>query len=96
MGVWAFDGVAYCHHGGHINNQARRASRWLGSRLALHKADLPALERGRAMVKDSLSGDPTLSLSAKQRIDRVCLVFEDAWRSGRQPQLEEYLADPAY
>ncbi len=35
--------------------------------------------------------DDSLLLEAKERIDRVCLEFERAWKSGRQPQIEPYL-----
>jgi serine/threonine protein kinase len=45
------------------------------------------------MAGDSSSDDSVLSLSAKNRIDRICLAFEDAWKSDRQPQLEQCLGD---
>ena len=30
-----------------------------------------------------------------QRIDKVCLAFEDAWKAGEPPQIEQYLGDTA-
>lgn len=39
--------------------------------------------------------DEALPLSTKRRIDEVCLTFEDAWRSGQRPRLQEYLGDVA-
>ena len=42
------------------------------------------------MDEDSRSGE-TLSLAAQERIDKVCLAFEDAWKSGSCPPLEQYL-----
>lgn len=36
--------------------------------------------------------DSALSLPAKERIDRVCLAFEDAWRSGDRPRLEYFVS----
>ena len=34
----------------------------------------------------------TLPLDAKRRIDKVCLEFEAAWKSGQRPQIERYLS----
>jgi serine/threonine-protein kinase len=45
------------------------------------------------MSGDLYSGDDRLPLSAKQRIDRICLLFEDAWDTGRSPRAEEYLGE---
>jgi serine/threonine protein kinase len=33
----------------------------------------------------------TLPLAAERRIDRVCLEFENAWKSGEPPQIEQHL-----
>jgi serine/threonine-protein kinase len=35
---------------------------------------------------------PTLPLPSLERIDRVCLAFEDAWQAGQRPRVEEYCA----
>lgn len=37
--------------------------------------------------------DETLSLSALERIDQVCLKFEAAWKKGEAPSVEQYLGD---
>ncbi|MFV1964563.1 MAG: serine/threonine protein kinase [Pirellulaceae bacterium] len=34
-----------------------------------------------------------MPLASKSRIDEVCLKFEDAWRSGEQPALEDHVGD---
>jgi len=34
-----------------------------------------------------------LSFSLKEHIDRLCLAFEDAWRAGAKPRVEDYLRD---
>ncbi len=34
-----------------------------------------------------------LSLEAKERIDRICCAFEEAWRNGGRPQAEAFLGD---
>src|SRR5689334_8222218 len=34
-----------------------------------------------------------LTPALAQRVDAVCTRFEKAWQDGRQPRLEEYLAD---
>ena len=47
------------------------------------------------MAEDRSPDDSALPLSAKKRIDQLCLAFEDAWKSDRQPQLEQYLAEAA-
>jgi serine/threonine-protein kinase len=35
--------------------------------------------------------NPSLSLSAHWRIDSACMRFEEMWKSGRQPRLEDFL-----
>ena len=35
---------------------------------------------------------PPLDVSAKKRIDQICLRFEAAWRAGGHPPIEPYLA----
>ena len=45
------------------------------------------------MDNDSPTIEYSLSLEAKERIDRICLAFEEAWRSGIRPQVEAYLGD---
>jgi serine/threonine protein kinase len=37
--------------------------------------------------------DSTLPLAALERIERVCLAFEDAWKRGERPAVERYCAD---
>ncbi len=39
--------------------------------------------------------DFSLPLDAKERIDRVCWTFEEAWRNGGSPKAEEFLGDAA-
>jgi serine/threonine protein kinase/formylglycine-generating enzyme required for sulfatase activity len=39
------------------------------------------------------SPDDNGSLFQARRVDQVCARFEDAWRTGRQPRIEDYLAD---
>ena len=39
--------------------------------------------------------EDSLSLEALQRIDEICLAFEDAWKTGTPPQVEQYLGDNA-
>ena len=34
-----------------------------------------------------------LPLAAKERIDEICVAFEDAWKSGQRPQAEQYVAE---
>lgn len=43
------------------------------------------------MSKDASPDDDGLSLAAKERIDRICVAFEDAWKAGQRPRPEEYL-----
>ena len=38
------------------------------------------------------TGDGALPLDVARRVDRVCTAFEAAWRAGRRPRLEDYLA----
>ena len=37
--------------------------------------------------------DESLPLTVAERIDRVCLDFEAAWKAGRTPRIEDYLGD---
>jgi tetratricopeptide (TPR) repeat protein/tRNA A-37 threonylcarbamoyl transferase component Bud32 len=39
------------------------------------------------------SGNESLPLTMAQRVDAVCCRFEQAWKEGRRPALEDYLAD---
>jgi serine/threonine protein kinase/formylglycine-generating enzyme required for sulfatase activity len=39
------------------------------------------------------SPDDNGSLIQARRVDQVCARFEDAWRAGRQPRIEDYLPD---
>ena len=39
----------------------------------------------------SLSND-MLSTAALRRVDDICMRFEDLWRAGQQPRLEEFLS----
>lgn len=43
------------------------------------------------MSKDLPPDDDTLPLAAQERIDEICIRFEDAWRGGDQPRVEPYL-----
>ncbi|MGA2255203.1 MAG: tetratricopeptide repeat protein, partial [Thermoguttaceae bacterium] len=45
------------------------------------------------MNDDSQTTEYSLSLEAKERIDRICGAFEEAWRQGGRPQAETFLAD---
>lgn len=45
------------------------------------------------MAKGFPPNDDPLSLSAKERVDRICLAFEEAWKSGTRPRVEAYLGD---
>ena len=36
---------------------------------------------------------PTLSVEALERINRVCLEFEAAWKKGESPRIEDHLGD---
>ena len=40
-------------------------------------------------------GRGAMPLSLMARVDRACDAFEDAWRAGGRPRLEEFLVDPA-
>lgn len=42
-----------------------------------------------------LSGDNSLALSARERIDQVCLAFEDAWKRGETSAIEPLLESAA-
>ncbi len=39
--------------------------------------------------------DHSLSLEAKERIDRICRAFEEVWRRGGRPSAEDFLDDTA-
>jgi WD40 repeat protein/tRNA A-37 threonylcarbamoyl transferase component Bud32 len=39
--------------------------------------------------------DDSLSLEALQRIDQICLAFENAWQAGTPPELEQFLGATA-
>ena len=43
------------------------------------------------MKDDRDSNSDSLPLPALERIERVCLGFEAAWKEGRNPQIEDYL-----
>ena len=45
------------------------------------------------MAEHSGTNDFSLPLEAKERIDRVCWAFEQAWQSGDRPRIEEFLAN---
>ncbi len=40
-------------------------------------------------------GPDSFPLTLAERVDRACDAFESAWRSGRQPRIETYLAEAA-
>lgn len=44
-------------------------------------------------MNESLPQENTASLSALQRIDGVCDQFEEGWRKGDHPRIEDYLAE---
>jgi predicted Ser/Thr protein kinase len=44
------------------------------------------------MSEEHSTSDP-LSLALKQQLDQVCDRFEDAWRRGGRPAIEDYLSD---
>ncbi|MBL7037767.1 MAG: serine/threonine protein kinase [Pirellulaceae bacterium] len=44
------------------------------------------------MSKDS-SPDDGLPLAAKERIDRICVAFENAWKAGQRPRPEQYIEE---
>ena len=45
------------------------------------------------MSKARLPDGPALSIEQEARLDALCDRFEDAWKAGGRPRLEEYLAD---
>lgn len=47
------------------------------------------------MSHDLPPDDEALPLAAKERIDKICLTFEDAWKAGEKPRVEQYLGDTA-
>ena len=38
-----------------------------------------------------MSRDDSLSVADKERIDQICLAFEDAWLAGQRPVIEQHL-----
>ncbi len=44
------------------------------------------------MSVDLPPGDNSLPLDAEERIDAICLRFEDAWKAGQRPRVEQYLS----
>jgi hypothetical protein len=47
------------------------------------------------MTDVAYPGEPTLCLSAALRINEACNGFEQAWRAGQRPRIEDYLGDAA-
>jgi len=45
------------------------------------------------MSKAPFSVGDELPLAAKERIDRICVAFEDAWKAGHRPRPEEYVEE---
>jgi len=45
------------------------------------------------MSRDLNSQDPSLPVPVLERIDRVCLEFEAAWKAGQAPKMEDYLGE---
>ena len=43
-------------------------------------------------MADGCLQDDDLPLIVRRRIDRECLAFEDAWKSGKSPAIEDFLA----
>src|SRR5579885_2665005 len=48
---------------------------------------------GREELMDSSTGPRTLDDSWGDRKDRLCDQFEDGWREGRKPRIEDYIRD---
>ena len=44
-------------------------------------------------MTDEAMQDDNLPLEARRRIDRLCLAFEDAWRSGEALAIEQFLQE---
>jgi hypothetical protein len=55
----------------------------------------PAVSLGKpkGKVTRASAPDPSLPLSADYRIDAVCQRFEDAWKAGGRPRLEDFLGE---
>src|SRR5262249_12351757 len=67
-----------------------------GLRAALRQAQAPDdsqhLGKGDGTVSDiSVADDAVLALA--RRLDEVCNRFERGWRSGPQPQIEDFLSE---
>jgi hypothetical protein len=45
------------------------------------------------MSEASQRENPSVSLSVQQRVDEVCVRFEDAWRAGQRPRIEDFLGE---
>ena len=45
------------------------------------------------MPESPAHDDPSLSLAAQRRIDRQCVAFENAWKSGERPAIERFLEE---
>jgi hypothetical protein len=45
------------------------------------------------MNEQPAGGGESLSLSLLKRVDQVCSRFEEAWKAGRRPRIEDYLKD---
>ncbi len=45
------------------------------------------------MSRSRPTNDASLPFSLKEHIDRLCLEFEDAWRAGATPRVEDYLRE---
>jgi hypothetical protein len=45
------------------------------------------------MSDQSYPGGDALSRSLLQRVDEICDRFEDAWKTGQRPGIEDYLGD---
>jgi len=44
-------------------------------------------------MSEPFAASPSLSLTALERMERICTRFEDAWKAGQQPKLEAYLGN---
>src|SRR5262249_34669541 len=63
-------------------------------RRAEAAADSRRVGRGEAVMSSSpLVDGSALSAEQEARLDRICDRFEDAWKAGVRPRLEDYLAD---
>ena len=45
------------------------------------------------MSNGSFPDDDGLPVAAKERIDGICVLFEDAWKAGQRPNVEQYLGE---